>query len=290
MTRYDPDHQSQLAPGLYIVATPIGNLGDLTLRAIETLRLADVIACEDSRVTSKLLHHLGIRKPLHRYDDHSSDEQREKLLAMLAQQAVALVSDAGTPLISDPGFKLVRAAAERGLAITTLPGACAAIAGLTLSGLPTDRFMFAGFLPAKAKARQSALAQLAGVDATLIFYESGPRLAATLDDMAEALPNRDFAIAREITKLYEDCRRGSATDLAQHYHDKPPKGEIVVMAGPPEAAVYAMPDEAELKERLMDALSRGSASKAAAEVAKATGVDRRTLYAMAARLSAGRAS
>src|SRR3954452_12745195 len=193
-----------LTPGLHIVATPIGNLGDLSPRAAETLRRADRILAEDTRVTGKLLAHVGAKAPMSRYDDHSSDRERDAIVARLGDLAIALVSDAGTPLISDPGYKLVRAARAAGYAVHTVPGPCAAVAALSLAGLPTDRFLFAGFLPAKAKARADAIAELASIRATLIFYESGPRLAAALSALADGLGPREAAVAREISKAFEE--------------------------------------------------------------------------------------
>ena len=193
----------RLPPGLHIVATPIGNLGDLSARAADTLRHADRILAEDTRVTGKLLRHIGSKAPMSRYDDHSSDEQRERIVAQLGEQAIALVSDAGTPLISDPGYKLVRGARAAGHAVHTIPGPSAAIAALTLAGLPTDRFLFLGFLPAKAKARGEAISEVADLRATLVLYESGPRLSDTLSALADALGPRDGAVAREISKLHE---------------------------------------------------------------------------------------
>ncbi|MEO1488634.1 MAG: 16S rRNA (cytidine(1402)-2'-O)-methyltransferase [Pseudomonadota bacterium] len=273
--------QSQTAPhlpaGLYIVATPIGNLGDITLRAIDILTRCDVIACEDTRVTGRLLAHLGVKTAMQRYDDHAKDTQRAALLSRAQSEAVALVSDAGTPLVSDPGYRLARDAADQGISVVTIPGPCAAIAGLTLSGLPNDRFLFAGFLPVKDKAKRDMLDGLGAISATLIFYETGPRLRRTLDLLAELWPNREVAVAREITKLHEECRRGHAADLAAHYAEHPPKGEIVLLIGPPgEDATSLDPDEL-----LRDALTEASPSKAAAKVAKATGLDRQTLYARA---------
>ncbi|MFN2100697.1 16S rRNA (cytidine(1402)-2'-O)-methyltransferase [Altererythrobacter sp. MF3-039] len=279
----EPSLSTRLSPGLYIVATPIGNLGDITLRAIETLKRCDVIACEDTRVTGKLLKHHGISKPMRRYDDHASDAAREKLLAEMQSGAVALVSDAGTPLISDPGYRLVRDAREAGTEVTSLPGACAAVTGLTLSGLPNDRFLFAGFLPVKEKARADALAELAAIDATLVFYETGPRLVKSLRAMAEALPDRDVAVARELTKLHEECRTGSPDDLAEHYEAKPAKGEIVLLVGPP-LEVAASSENAE--QLLVEALETLKPSQAAAQVAKATGMDRKKLYVRAMELKA----
>ena len=221
-----------LEPGLYIVATPIGNLGDLSPRAAAILKGCDLILAEDKRVTAKLLAHIGTKTRMQAYHDHSSHAERDAIIARLADQAIALVSDAGTPLISDPGYKLVRAAREAGHAVTTAPGPSAAIAALTLAGIPTDRFLFAGFLPAKDKARADAIAELASIRASLIFYESGPRLAASLAALATALGPRDAAVAREITKLHEECVTGSLADLADRYADKPPKGEIVIPPAP----------------------------------------------------------
>ena len=274
---------ASLSPGLYIVATPIGNLGDITLRAAEVLRACDAVACEDTRVTGKLMKHLGASKPLWRYDDHASDTDRARLIVSMHTRAVALVSDAGTPLVSDPGYRLVREAREAGIAITTLPGACAAVAGLTLSGLPNDRFLFAGFLPVKEKARLDALSELASVPATLIFYETAPRLAKALAAVGEAMPGREVAVARELTKLYEECRTGTPEQLIAHYAAHPPKGEIVLMVGPPTTrAAQAVDADAMLSE----ALGTMKASQAAAYVAKATGLDRKALYSRALTLRA----
>jgi 16S rRNA (cytidine1402-2'-O)-methyltransferase len=275
------DMDQQLPPGLYIVATPIGNLGDITLRAIETLRGVAAVACEDTRVTGKLLHHLGFKKRMIRYDDHASDADRDRLLALMAEQPVALVSDAGTPLISDPGFRLVRAARERGIALTSLPGPSAALVALTLSGLPSDRFLFAGFLSSKAGARRSTLSELGGVPATLVFYETAPRLDGALSAIAEALPGREVAVARELTKKFEECRTGSPEQLRAHYAEHPPKGEIVLMIAPP---VDQEPAEADVDALLRAALESEKASQAAAQVAKVTGLDRKTLYARALEL------
>src|SRR3954447_4795339 len=207
----------RLPPGLHIVATPIGNLGDLSTRAAETLRLADRILVEDTRVTAKLLQHIRAKVPMSRYDDHSTDEERQKVVAQLGEQAIALVSDAGTPLISDPGYKLVRAARAAGRDIHTVPGPSAAVAALTLAGLPTDRFLFLGFLPAKAKARSTAIAEIANVRATLVVYESGPRLAATLAALAAGLGAREAAVVREISKRFEETVTGTLSDLAERY-------------------------------------------------------------------------
>lgn len=270
-----------LAPGLYIVATPIGNLGDVTFRAVETLRGVSAVACEDTRLTGKLFQLLGVKQKLIRYDDHASEETRDYLLGLAAQQPVALVSDAGTPLISDPGFKLVRAARERGIAVTSLPGASAAIVALTLSGLPSDRFLFAGFLPNKDKARRETLAELAAVPATLVFYETAPRLADALAAIGEVMPGREVAVARELTKKFEECRTGSPAELIAYYEAHPPRGEIVLVIGPPAAKEAA---DFDIDAMLLAALETEKASQAAAQVAKATGLDRKVLYARAMEL------
>lgn len=279
MAQHTPDEQ--LPSGLYIVATPIGNLGDVTLRAIDTLRRCDVVACEDTRVAGKLLKHLGFSKRLWRYDDHSDAAARHKLVELMRDQAVVLVSDAGTPLISDPGYRLVREAREAGIKVTSLPGACAAITAMTLSGLPNDRFLFAGFLPVKDKARIDTLLSLAGVPATLVFYETGPRLVKALDAIALALPGREVAVARELTKLHEECRTGTPDMLAEHYSAHPPKGEIVLLVGPQPAELADGSDPDELLRAALDTLKP---SQAAAQVAKATGLDRKALYARALEL------
>lgn len=271
-----------LEPGLYIVATPIGNLGDLSPRAADILACADVIAVEDSRVTAGLLRHIGVKRPMTPYHDHNADQVRPGLIARLGTEAIALVSDAGTPLISDPGFKLVRDARAAGHTVVTIPGPCAAVAALTLAGLPTDRFLFLGFLPSKAKARADAIAEVAAVRATLVLYESGPRLAACLSALAEGLGDREAAVTRELTKKFEEAVTGTLSTLAARYADAPPRGEIAVVVAPPSEAapVSAVDADAALRE----ALTRLSVGQAASEVAKATGLDRRTLYARALEL------
>ena len=271
-----------LSPGLYIVAGPIGNLSDLGPRAADILRRADVIAVEDSRVSAKLLRHAGSDRPMLPYHDHSDERVRARLVERMASEAVALLSDAGTPLVSDPGYKLVRDARAAGRIVTTVPGPCAAIAALTLSGLPTDRFLFMGFLPPKTKARADVLTEVAALRATLIFYESGPRLSASLADMAAVLGDREATVAREITKTYEEVRNGALTELAQSYAQAPPKGEIVVVVGPPAEAPAASAEDADIL--LRDALARLPVGRAASEVAASTGLDRRTLYTRALEL------
>jgi 16S rRNA (cytidine1402-2'-O)-methyltransferase len=282
-TKDSPIFSSPL-PGLYIVATPIGNLGDITLRAIETLRGVALIAAEDKRVTAKLLNHLNIKAPLVAYNDHSDERVRADLVARMATEAIALVSDAGTPLISDPGYKLVRAARAAGRPVTTLPGPCAAIAAMTLSGLPTDRFLFAGFLPSKAKARADAIADLAAIRASLILYESGPRLSATLAALADGLGDREAAVAREISKLFEETVTGRLRTLAARYADTPPKGEIVIIIAPPEGAVAPVADAGAIDAALMAAMATLPVAKAAKQVAASLGIDRHDAYRRAVAL------
>ena len=272
-----------LAPGLHIVATPIGNLGDLSPRAADTLRNASLLLVEDTRVTAKLLAHIGAKVPMMRYDDHSDDQQRDAIVARLADEPIALVSDAGTPLISDPGYKLVRAARAADRAVFTVPGPCAGIAALSLAGLPTDRFLFAGFLPAKAKARTDSIAEVAGIRSTLVFYETGPRLGDTLAELARQLGEREAAVARELTKLHEECVTGALSELAARYVDAPPKGEIVIVVGPPGEAAEA--SDAELDGALDEALAKLSPSRAAAEVAEQLKIPRKRVYARALELS-----
>ncbi len=267
-------------PGLYIVATPIGNLGDLSDRARAIFCAADVVACEDTRVTGRLLHLNGIKKPLLRHDDHADDAARAALVARMAHQVVVLVCDAGTPLISDPGYRLVRDARGAGRAVTSIPGACAAITALTIAGLPTDRFLFAGFLPVKAGARAAAITELTALRATLVFYESGPRLAAALTALADGLGNREAAVARELTKMHEECRTGPLRDLAAHYAAAP-RGEIVIVVAPPLPQPPAPPSVDALDAALADALRTAPAAQAAKAVARALGVPREVAYARA---------
>jgi 16S rRNA (cytidine1402-2'-O)-methyltransferase len=271
--------------GLHIVATPIGNAADITLRALEVLRAADLVACEDTRVTGNLLTRYGIATRRLAYNDHNAERVRPLLLARLRRhERVALVSDAGTPLISDPGYKLVRDVIAEGLPVTMVPGASAPLAALALSGLPSDRFLFAGFLPNRSAARRQALAELAAVPATLILFESARRLDASLADMAAVLGDRPAAVARELTKRFEEVRRDSLAALAAHYGAAgPPKGEVVVVIGPPATAPRqdAASGAAALDDMLREALAGASLRDAAAAVAIASGLPRRAVYARA---------
>ncbi len=281
------DARARLAAGLYLVATPIGNLGDISRRALDVLRRADRIACEDTRVTRKLLSAEGIATPVTTYHDHSGARERRRLLdAVAAGEAVALVSDAGTPLVSDPGFKLVREAIAKDLTVTALPGPSAPLVALLLSGLPSDRFFFGGFLPPKSAARRQALQGLCTLDASLIFFEGASRVAACLADMAAVLGPREAAVARELTKLHEEVRRGSLSELAAYYGEAgPPRGEIVIVVAPPaEGAAEAAFD---LDAALADALAHASLRDAAAAVAAASGLPKRRVYARALELAKG---
>jgi 16S rRNA (cytidine1402-2'-O)-methyltransferase len=282
----DASSEPGLAPGFYIVATPIGNLDDITLRALAVLRSADRIFCEDTRVTRKLLARYGIVKRLDTYHDHNAEEMRPVILEALHQGArVALISDAGTPLVSDPGYKLVRAAIAENLPVTALPGPSAAVAALILSGLPPDAFLFAGFLPPRQAARRRALERWAAVDATLVFFESTRRLAESLADMTEVFGNRPAAVARELTKLYEEVRRGRLAELADHYRKAgPPRGETVVAVGPPERGE---PDSAELDGLMRSALAELGLRDAVAKLAIETGLPRNELYRRALAIREG---
>jgi 16S rRNA (cytidine1402-2'-O)-methyltransferase len=275
----------KLASGLYLVATPIGNLGDITLRALEVLAGVDVIACEDTRVTRRLTERYGIATPLTPYHEHNAAEARPRLLKRLATgEAVALVSDAGTPLVSDPGFKLVRAASEAGHAVSAIPGASAVLAALSVAALPTDRFFFEGFLPPKPAARQKRIAALAAIPATLVLFESGARLAAALADLAAGLGARPAAICRELTKLHEEVRRGDLAGLARDYAaGGETRGEIVIVVAPP-AAGDAPPIE-DVDDMLRRALGRASVKDAVGEVALLSGRPRREIYRRALELA-----
>jgi 16S rRNA (cytidine1402-2'-O)-methyltransferase len=283
MSAPPPRNDKPLEPGLYIVSTPIGNLRDLTFRAVDVLEACDLVLAEDTRVAGKLLKAYGLSKKVERYDDYAGERARPKIMAALqAGQRVALISDAGTPLVSDPGYKLVREAALLGLPVIPIPGASAVLSGLAVAGLPTDRFLFAGFPPPKSGARRTMFEELAGVRATLVFYETGPRLAESLADMAAVFgPSREAAVARELTKLYETTYRGTLDSLAADPKLDGPRGEIVVLVGPGRAEAAGA---AEAEAALAEALKRLSPSEAAAEVAKALGLNRRELYRRAIEL------
>jgi 16S rRNA (cytidine1402-2'-O)-methyltransferase len=277
----EPDERepAALAPGLYVVATPIGNLRDITLRALDVLAAADLVLCEDTRVGGKLMAAHGISARLERYDEHAAERVRPVVLQRLAGGArIALTSDAGTPLVSDPGYRLVREAAAQGSDVFPVPGPSASLAALTAAGLPTDRFLFAGFPPPRSAARRSLFEELAPVRATLVFYESGPRLADCLADMAAVFGPREAAVARELTKLHETVLRGALPDLAVDPRCEHPKGEIVVVVGPPMVERFSL---AEADEALAEAVARLGPAAGAAEVAKALGLSRRELYARA---------
>lgn len=280
-----PDRGS-LAAGLYVLATPIGNSRDISLRALDVLKGCDVIAAEDTRVTSKLLAIHGISKPLIAYNDHNAPEMRPRILARLANgEAVVLVSDAGTPLVSDPGYKLVRAVAGAGASVVAIPGPSAVLAGLTLSGLPSDRFLFAGFLPSRQGERNAALEDLKTVRATLIFFESAQRLAESLAAMALVLGDRPAAMTRELTKMHEEVRRGTLSELAVHYEKAgAPRGEVTLLVGPPGEVVT---DNAKIDAALTAALAFMPVKAAANMIADLTDGSRKTLYARALELKDG---
>ncbi|HLZ76527.1 16S rRNA (cytidine(1402)-2'-O)-methyltransferase [Phenylobacterium sp.] len=279
--------EAPLTPGLYVIATPIGNLRDITLRALDVLAAADLVLAEDTRVAAKLLQAYGLSAKLERYDEHGAERTRPKAMAALADgKTVALVSDAGTPLVSDPGYKLVREAAAEGYPVYPIPGASALLAGLSAAGLPTDRFLFAGFPPPKSAARRTFLEELAPVRATLVFFEGGSRLAASLADMAAVLGGgREAVVCRELTKLYETFYRGPLTDLAADPRLDAPKGEIVILVGPGRETEATAGD---VDTALADALQRLRPADAAAEVAKALGLSRREVYQRAMQLRAGK--
>ncbi len=277
----------KIEPGLHVVATPIGNLKDISFRALSTLAAANAVIAEDTRVTKTLLAHYGISTPLIAYHEHNAKVIRPHLLARLeAGERLALVSDAGTPLVSDPGFKLVQEALERGVHVTSVPGPSAVLAALVVAGLPTDRFFFEGFLPQKSGPRRARLAELANVPGTLVFFESPRRLAETLADCAAVLGPRAAAIARELTKLYESVRRGRLDELSEKLAgEEPPKGEIVLLVAPPQEGAAALA-EADLDARISEALTAYSVKDAASVVSAATGQPRRQVYARALQLAA----
>jgi len=276
MPDYPPPKDVPLAPGLYVVSTPIGNLRDMSLRALDVLAGVDLILAEDTRVSAKLLSAFGLKNKLERYDEHAAERVRPRVLAALAQGGrVALVSDAGTPLISDPGYRLVREAAQQGAVVIPIPGASSVMAALAVAGLPTDRFLFAGFPPSRSAGRRTLFAELAPIKASLIFFEGGSRLAASLADMAAVFGPREAMVGRELTKLYETCTRGTLEALAANPAMATPKGEMVVVVGPG-AEIAATPADADAA--LADALTRLGPSEAASEVAGALGLNRRELY------------
>ncbi len=276
-----------LPAGLYIIATPIGNLGDITLRAIDTLRRVDIIACEDTREAGKLAAAYGIKTPRIPYHDHNAARERPRLIARMREgAAVGLISDAGTPLVSDPGYKLVEAAVAAGVMVTTVPGASACLSALQLSALPSDRFMFAGFLPVKAGQRRRALQDLAAVPATLLFYEAAPRLAECLSDMAAVFGDRPAAVVREITKKFEEARRGTLTGLAAYYTENgPPRGEIVIVVGAGDAGAAGVWDDGRVAAAVAEALDRDglSVKDAAAKIAAVSGRKKGEVYDLALR-------
>jgi 16S rRNA (cytidine1402-2'-O)-methyltransferase len=270
----------EISPGLYLIATPIGNLGDISLRALATLAAVDVVYCEDTRHTGGLLNHYGLRRPLRRYHEHNGERERPMILARLvAGERVALVSDAGTPLISDPGYKLVREVVAAGIDVVALPGASATLAAMTVSGLPSDCFLFAGFLPSKQAARRQRLAELATVAATLVLFESPSRLAASLIDLAELLGPRETTIARELTKRHEEVRRGTLDELAKTPQDW--LGEIVLVIAPPPAGIV---DDAAIAAALRPRLAVQSVRDAVRDVADTLAVGRSRVYALAVQL------
>jgi 16S rRNA (cytidine1402-2'-O)-methyltransferase len=281
--------RAKLAPGLYVTATPIGNLSDVTLRAISVLASADLVLCEDTRVTRRLLDRYGLRPQLLAYHEHNAASVRPRVLAKLGEGAsVALVSDAGTPLVSDPGYKLVTAAIEAGHKVFPVPGPSAALAALVAAGLPTDRFFFEGFLPPKSGQRKTRIRELAAIPATLVLYETGPRLAASLKDLADGLGARDAAVCRELTKAFEEVRRGTLDALAAHYEEAgEPKGEIVIVVAPPNEADTEISADA-LDDQISAALKSLSVKDAADTVAEATGMKRRAVYQRALELAGQR--
>jgi len=281
-----PLSSAPLDPGLYVVSTPIGNLRDITLRALDILSLSDLVLAEDTRVAQKLLTVYGLARPVERYDDHCDARVRPKVMEVLAQGGrVALMSDAGTPLISDPGYRLVKAAAEAGAPVYAAPGPSAALAALAVSGLPSDRFLFAGFTPPKSTGRKAMLGELSSVRATLIFYETGPRLADSLSDMLAVYGDRPAVVARELTKLYETVLRGRLSELIDQLGPQAPKGEIVVLVGP---GAEAPATAADMDQALIEALTHSPLSEAAGAVSKALGLNRKVVYRRALELKSER--
>jgi 16S rRNA (cytidine1402-2'-O)-methyltransferase len=281
--------RARLVPGLYVTATPIGNLADVTLRALSVLASADLVLCEDTRITRRLLDRYGLKPRLLAYHEHNAASVRPRVLARLdAGESIALVSDAGTPLVSDPGYKLVQAAVQAGHKVFPVPGASAAIAALVTADLPTDRFFFEGFLPAKAGQRKTRIAELAEIPATLVLYETGPRLADSLVDLANGLGERQAAVCRELTKAFEEVRRGTLFELASHYKKTgAPKGEIVIVTGPPSADAATLSQDA-IDSKLKSALRKMSVKDAADMIAEESGMKRREVYQRALALAGDR--
>jgi len=273
------------APGLYLVATPIGNLGDITLRALETLAGVDIVACEDTRITRRLIERFSIAATLKQYHEHNAEQARPKILEALARgSSIALVSDAGTPLISDPGFKLVREVSAAGFPVIALPGPSSVLAALSVAALPTDRFFFEGFLPSKQNARRTRIAELARIDATLVMFESGARVQDSLQDLASIMGEREAAICREMTKLHEEVRRAPVSELAAIADTLETRGEFVLVIGPPAADAGLMSEDA-LDDLLRTSLARGSVKDAVAHAVEVSGRPRREIYARALELS-----
>jgi len=273
------------APGLHLVATPIGNLGDITLRALQTLAGVDVIACEDTRITRRLTERYAITAQLKQYHEHNAEAARPRILEALGQGgSIALVSDAGTPLISDPGFKLVREVTAAGFNVISLPGPSSVLAALAVSALPTDRFFFEGFLPSRQMARRSRLTELAAIDATLVMFDSGNRVQDTLADLADIMGNRDAAICRELTKMHEEVNRGAIADLAKEADGLETRGEFVLVIGPPAADAQAMTED-DLDALLRNSLQRDSVKDAVAHAVELSGRPRRAVYARALELA-----
>ena len=269
-----------LRNGLYIISTPIGNLQDISARALEILRQAPIMACEDTRITRKLLSLLGIRlqKKFITYQDHNEEDMAKKIADLAMSEAVALVSDAGAPLISDPGYKLVRLCRQQNIYVTAIPGACAVITALQLSGLPTNRFMFAGFIPNKDKARHDLFAELAPLDTTLIFYETAPRLLKTLEQAAPIFADRDVAVVREITKMYEETQTGSFAEIMAHFEQNEPKGEFVLIIAPPQNKPTELPD---IRPLLTARLKQTSLKTAVKEICEQYNLNKNDVYALA---------
>ncbi len=281
-----PTEKNQINPvGLYIVATPIGNIADITLRALDILKMVDLIACEDTRVSGILLSHYGIKKPLLSYNDHNASERRPEIFSAIASgKRVALISDAGTPLVSDPGYKLVHEALEKNIYVTAIPGASSVLSALCLSGLPTDKFFFGGFLPAKPEALKKYIASLAAIPATLVFFESARRLEESLEALQDSLSDRQAAIVREITKIYEESRRGKLSELLAYIKQNgAPKGEIVIVISPPQEK--EKDTNQNIEAQLITLLKSHSVKETAAIMAEQTGRPRKEIYALALKLS-----